>query len=366
MRTPDYDYCYRVLGLEPGAALEAIEEEWKLLAAAYHPDKFTGRLQDKALRRLQEINNARDQLKQYWSANGTAPPRSSRVNPGAGTPRSSGQSARSAGTPPRAHAGASPRPEAGAPGSTAGSTASGATGASAQNHAGANRRQETEFNSLVPFGPPALKKTPLEHLFELLDKLESEGKSDLAAALAASLMVVAACVPLILFHNVAIRVFQISPEFLYGGAGGLFNSVLWCAAGFVVVKNSSAAYQLYKIKQNPTIETVSHNTDAVIQRIKASLAQAQVNGADWQVAEPETLDDGTIKVGAEVKFKAKAFYYFDADYDVSLQVRLLPSSTRRRSMVCYWFTPGKDGFWLPPMAATVKATDDVLNTGIRI
>ena len=70
----DYDARYRTLDLDPGATAAQIEENWRLLAAAWHPDKFAAALKDKATRRLQEVNRARDELTGYWRRYGEAPP----------------------------------------------------------------------------------------------------------------------------------------------------------------------------------------------------------------------------------------------------------------------------------------------------
>lgn len=72
----DYNGWYRVLDLAPGAGLQQIDENWKLLVSAWHPDKFVGGLRDKATERLQEVNSARDELTRYWREFGRAPPTS--------------------------------------------------------------------------------------------------------------------------------------------------------------------------------------------------------------------------------------------------------------------------------------------------
>lgn len=70
-----YDAHYRKLGLPSGASLEEIDKEYKFLALMMHPDRLTpGALQERALARLKEINNARDALSDYWKKNGKAPP----------------------------------------------------------------------------------------------------------------------------------------------------------------------------------------------------------------------------------------------------------------------------------------------------
>jgi hypothetical protein len=80
--TMNYDRAYRTLRLEPGASLQEIEEEWKFLASAIHPDRWrAGRMQDKANRDLQEINGARDQLRQWWDKHNCPPPSAENKDP---------------------------------------------------------------------------------------------------------------------------------------------------------------------------------------------------------------------------------------------------------------------------------------------
>ena len=56
---------YRILELEPGATLEEVRQGYRDLAQVWHPDRFSShpRLQQKAHRKLQEINEAHDKLR---------------------------------------------------------------------------------------------------------------------------------------------------------------------------------------------------------------------------------------------------------------------------------------------------------------
>ena len=57
---------YRVLELEPGASLEEVNEAYRDLAFIWHPDRIPQerhRLQEKARKKLQELNEARDELR---------------------------------------------------------------------------------------------------------------------------------------------------------------------------------------------------------------------------------------------------------------------------------------------------------------
>ncbi|NER51989.1 MAG: DnaJ domain-containing protein [Symploca sp. SIO1A3] len=60
------DRCYRLLGLEPGASPEEVNQAYKDLAFIWHPDRIpedNHRLRQKAQEKLKEINQARDQLR---------------------------------------------------------------------------------------------------------------------------------------------------------------------------------------------------------------------------------------------------------------------------------------------------------------
>ena len=66
VRMNEIEKCYRVLELKPGATLEEVNQAYKDLAFIWHPDRIpkdNPRLIEKAVAKLQEINNARDQLR---------------------------------------------------------------------------------------------------------------------------------------------------------------------------------------------------------------------------------------------------------------------------------------------------------------
>jgi curved DNA-binding protein CbpA len=66
MSSNDLDHYYRILGLEPGASLEEMNQADKELAFIWHPDHLPDdnqRLRQKAEAKLKEINQARDELR---------------------------------------------------------------------------------------------------------------------------------------------------------------------------------------------------------------------------------------------------------------------------------------------------------------
>lgn len=65
------DQFYRALGLRPGASLEAVNQAYKELVLVWHPDRFPQddpQLQQEAHEKLQELNQARDQLRSHRPA----------------------------------------------------------------------------------------------------------------------------------------------------------------------------------------------------------------------------------------------------------------------------------------------------------
>ncbi len=72
---------YRILELEPGASLEEINQAYRDLAFIWHPDRIPQekqRLHEKACKKLQELNEAREHLRlikaKYKSTNPTSSP----------------------------------------------------------------------------------------------------------------------------------------------------------------------------------------------------------------------------------------------------------------------------------------------------
>ncbi|WAL61068.1 pentapeptide repeat-containing protein [Thermocoleostomius sinensis A174] len=89
----DLERYYRVLGLEPGASLEEVNQAYKDLVFVWHPDRLpkdNPRLQEKAHAKLKEFNQARDQLRSHHVARKTSAPSSdsSATNSSAYQPRS--------------------------------------------------------------------------------------------------------------------------------------------------------------------------------------------------------------------------------------------------------------------------------------
>ncbi len=65
------EYCYRLLGLTPGATVEEVNQAYRDLAFVWHPDRLpkdNPRLIAKAHQMLKELNQAREQLRNHGEA----------------------------------------------------------------------------------------------------------------------------------------------------------------------------------------------------------------------------------------------------------------------------------------------------------
>ena len=79
---------YKVLGLEPGASLEEVNQAYKDLVFIWHPDRVpqeNERLVKKSVEKIQQINQARDSLRSYYRKYKKAP-----ANQAKSTARSNG------------------------------------------------------------------------------------------------------------------------------------------------------------------------------------------------------------------------------------------------------------------------------------
>ncbi|MGB5971955.1 MAG: J domain-containing protein, partial [Nodosilinea sp.] len=64
----ELDNAYRILELEPGASLEAVNQAYKDLVFVWHPDRIpqdNTRLYEKAQDKIKALNHARDLLRSH-------------------------------------------------------------------------------------------------------------------------------------------------------------------------------------------------------------------------------------------------------------------------------------------------------------
>lgn len=83
----DAEQYYRILDLPPGASPEEIHQGYLDMTWVWHPDRFAGhpRLQQKAHYKLQEVNEAHEQLRSFQQVPRTktlrTPPKKAPVSP---------------------------------------------------------------------------------------------------------------------------------------------------------------------------------------------------------------------------------------------------------------------------------------------
>ena len=73
---------YKILGLEPGASLDEVNQAYKDLVFIWHPDRVpqeNERLVKKSVEKIQQINEARDSLRSYHRQYKQAPPKQSKA-----------------------------------------------------------------------------------------------------------------------------------------------------------------------------------------------------------------------------------------------------------------------------------------------
>ena len=62
------DQCVKILGLNPGASQEEVNQAYRDLVNVWHPDRFVGnpRLQKKAEEKVKEINAAYEYINSFY------------------------------------------------------------------------------------------------------------------------------------------------------------------------------------------------------------------------------------------------------------------------------------------------------------
>lgn len=333
-REIDYDKCYASLCLQPGTPLKEIEAAWKKIARSVHPDNFIdGPMKEKGTRRLQEINNARDHLRDYWRKHDKAPPRSKKheqFSKAQADARSEDKNAaaRSGGA---ASTGAGPAPE--------------------RNSESAPESDENvQFRRYAkPFGPPPLKKSWNHHVYDFM--YYSHGD---AALLAVPLWFAVWLGPFVLAGFLAGVLFVVWPQ-----EPLLAGMVFWGFAlglGIPFWRMFAADLDIYLIQRNPFLQALPTSASELSGRITKIIESSSFAGHKWTLAGREA--------GESLQFRSNdyvmSFAEGDRKYRLRLYTRLMESDSGDSSVLSYWFEVDAAVDWRIPVARVMKATDKAL------
>ncbi len=350
----DYDKLYTLLGLEPGAPLQRIEEEWKFLITGLHPDKYAdGPLKEKALRRAQDLNDARDRLKKWWQQNNCPPPsKFSRHTAGTSAP-----------PPPPPPKPKEPEPPPRQP----------------------DPPPHTEPPPPPPpkpaqtFGPPKFSKNIVHHFYDFMDWLDR--KTDNSAALIMfPPMVFAIFLPVAFLLKSIGPAVGVPPEAWTNETGpGFVLLVLLVAWGITVFRIWIPHYDLYKVLENPYLGAIPLPQAQVLDRVQ-KLLLAHNESSPYGIKQPAAATeatagmpprwelkpisrdaaDGTMTLVAVMPIKNRIFDTISAEYTVTATLKIAPSERPSHSNVCYWFEVQTPTFWTSPAARVVCALDKEL------
>lgn len=359
----DYDKLYLLLGLESGASLQKIEEEWKFLITGLHPDKYAdGPLREKALRRAQDLNDARDKLKKWWQQNNCPPPskfsRQSSVHstppPPPPKPREQEPRPRQQEPPPRNKSQQppprdkyqQPPPRTGSP--------------------------PPQSNPAASYGPAKFKKTAVHLLYDFMDSMERNTNNN-------SVFIIFPCLIFIIFLPVALILRVISlligipaEAWMQDAGPGFVFLILLCIWGSIFFRIWIPHYELYKVLENPYLGSVPMPPEQLVDYVRALLIKHNENSPygrkqapidsdsnkrtppKWEI-QPISKDpaDGSITLESLMLIKNKILEMIAAEYRVKFILKVVPSERPSHSHLCYWFEAKTPAFWTSPAAKVV-------------
>lgn len=262
MRQRLYDQYYRSLDLEPGASLEDIDRMWHLLVQVWHPDRLPAgtAVYQHAVKRMQDINVARDELRAYWQANGHAPPVGSTTSTAQPRPQPAPAQSAAAGSQSPPPGASPPPPPASSPPPAA--------AASAQ--------------SAPPVAPamPAFEKTWIHHVYDFMDRNSSESNPGLAVVFGFSLLVAS-------FGLARVALMPIWPaDHEFTNQDSMAVLVIAFIIFVFLFRLMYAGYEVYKLLEKPFFEAVHLNPDEASQRIVGVLESTRYGDHGWQIQAP--------------------------------------------------------------------------------
>jgi hypothetical protein len=337
-----YDTHYRKLGLPSGASLSEIDKEYKFLALMMHPDRLTpGPLQERALARLKEINNARDALVDYWKKNGKAPPSvqkrtTNETPPPDLTPRPASQPCNQPEPESQYH---SPPPPAPSPGPEKGPPSN-----SDAFYA------EPDYDQKI--GPQQISTNPLYAIFKIIDKRNDAESEIITFGAILGLIAVSAVlvwIPVLLIS----LVLGVAPHVVSNALGGIIVLLL-CTLMCVIPLWIRSEFAFFKQLQAPFIGALRlplAASKAEISSAISKLSDDQLLG--WKIVSQEfpNQDRGGL-ITARKTFESTSPVQ---SYAALVKIRIDPLS-HESSCMAYWFETEKAPLYKGRLLSSIRQT----------
>jgi hypothetical protein len=326
----NYDRAYRTLRLEPGASLQEIEEEWKFLASAIHPDRWSaGHMQDKANRDLREINDARDRLRQWWHQNNCPPPSAESQDPPEKEPP----------PPPSTYA----------------------------TDTDLDMEQTVPFDDVEvvldstppPFwtaGPPSFKKAAKHHVYDAFLAQSSQRAGAVGSFLGMGVIGAASA---LVYKLLTFSFSSFSPDFANFDSGLsliplLGTGALLIAAGCLI----NTDMKLYKVQRDPYCQPVLKPAADALQQLSAIIAGSKFCGFSW------TTETAGQEGECSTQVYRMEFGRGEMQTRLKLNAKAMPTGLLT-SRLCYWFEIAAPVTWGQMASRVVIDTDRALWKGLK-
>lgn len=355
MRQKFYDSYYRALDLEPGASLDDIDRMWHLLVQVWHPDRLPPgtAVYQHAVRRMQDINVARDELRAYWKAHGQAPPVGSTGSTAAQAASAAGarsQRARSS-APPNQQSpppNSAPPPPQGARGQRRGSPPPNPSPPPPETGAGSGGAAAAAGGSPAASDIPSLRefeKTWIHHVFDWMDR-NQESNPGLAVAFGFVLLVAS-------FGLARMALLPFWPmDYEFTNQDSMVVLVVAFIIFGLIFRLIFASYEVYKLLEKPYFEAVPVSPDVAAELITRSLLAARYEDQVWSVETPAT--SGTTNGARTIVAKMRL-----GEATVTLHARIWPSHMENWSVIGLEFDA--DHPWrIPAPYAPVRLTNEAI------
>jgi hypothetical protein len=349
----DYDRYYEILRLQPGVGLSEVERAWKYWAPFLHPDNFAaGPLQDRASNELKILNDARDQLRNWWNSNAGPPPTKRHAPPPQPKPE----------PPPQPKPQPKPAPDQKGPESkpppddkTWQEQAYDDWKHQQERGGSANQDAPRPKAPPKPFGPPRFVKSWNHHIYDVMDSNRED-----ASAFAIFFWIAFALGPFIVggtLLSIVTAIFNIPP----GPVNGYVTLALILAVAIPFWLMTIADKTIYTIEVNPYLQACLLPANEVMEKITRLVEGTNTADRKWELASTDLVAQDNILS----KNWVMSFQDGDRKYRILLNVRVLRNEPDYQSMVSYWFNIDAAVDWRLPVAKVVKATDEALWKGLK-